>query len=775
MGMTLAAGAEVLSPEAALQRAMAAKEIKMMAPAAVKPRLVFTQKADALPAAYVFDRGADAGYVVVAADDAAVAVLGYSDSGTIDAADMPDGLAYWLEYYAAEIERARAAGISAEATSAPAKASRKAISPMVATRWNQSSPYNNKCPLVGSTRTVTGCVATAMAQVMKYHNWPAKGTGSNSYTWNSTTLSMDFSTVTFDWDNMLNTYGSTATDAQNTAVATLMSACGISVNMNYGTGSSGAVSQYCATALINYFNYDGSLRYLTRDYFGLTEWENEVYNSLADGCPVLYGGQSASGGHEFVCDGYSSDGYFHFNWGWGGMSDGYFKLTSLNPGSQGIGGAGSGAGYNFDQDIIVGIKPYAGQSAGLGVIYNMSDFTVTQTTANLGSTINVSAQFKNGSSFAADSFKPGVAFVDANGNATYAQWRYSNTLSLNAGYYYTSASTYGVTLPSGLADGVYTVTPAYLLSDNWYTMGTALGKVGSVKMTVANGVATFAAPAAATLPQVTEYSFPETLYVGLAYTVNAKIENNGDLECYNTVYGRLTDSSNNTTLLSPMQVDLLAGESMTVDYSGTLSSSLSAGTYKFDFVAETGTDTYTSISDTKEVTINAKPATGTLKITSVSYESGSTVLPKDDLGVKVTLTCSGGVFYGNVDMYIFQNTSGISWSAVTKFPSETLYLNSGDTKELVFNSDFSQGEVGKQYWLIFYQNNSKISAPSDYFITLGDAVSGVDMVEVEAQPAAVELYNLNGQRVDENPAPGHYIMVKRMADGTAASQHVIIK
>lgn len=374
LAAAITAGAAVISPEAALRRVSAGTRVQTMSTSAAVPRLVYTQQAGMEPAAYIFDRGNGAGYMIVSADDEATPLLGYSDTGTVDTYDMPDGLRYWLEYYAAEIESARTTGSSAVVTTFAASAPRKAIAPMISTRWNQSAPFNNKCPQVGSTRTVTGCVATAMAQVMKYHNWPEKGSGSNAYSWNGTTLSLDFSTVTFDWGNMLDVYGSTATEAQNDAVATLMYACGISVDMIYGTGASGAVSEKCGLALVENFNYDASLRTLYRDYYPLDEWEEVVYNSLAEGCPVLYGGQSDSGGHEFVCDGYSSDGYFHFNWGWGGMSDGYFKLTALNPGAQGIGGAGSGAGYNFGQDIVVGIKPFAGQSELPPMLGNKCDF-----------------------------------------------------------------------------------------------------------------------------------------------------------------------------------------------------------------------------------------------------------------------------------------------------------------------------------------------------------------------------------------------------------------
>lgn len=469
MAAFFGANAAQLTPEEALQRAVAAPQAKAMAKpmtAADTPVLVYTEEVNAQPAAYLFDRGEGNGYLIVSADDEVAPLLGYSDAGIIDVTDMPDGLRYWLGYYAAEIENVRTNGTVSVLAASPA---RKAIAPMVATRWNQSAPYNNMCPTSGSDRCVTGCVATALAQVMKYHNWPPKGQGSNSYTWKNSTLSLDFSTVTYDWDNMLDVYDSSATAAQNNAVANLMYSCGIAVNMNYGTGASGAVSKNCGNALVNYFNYDASLRYLERDFYALSDWEDEVYNSLASGCPVLYGGQSESGGHEFVCDGYSSDGYFHFNWGWGGMSDGYFRLTALNPGAQGIGGAGSGAGYNFGQDIIVGIKPYAGQSTFAPVLVNTTDFAIEQTKINLPGSISVAAQVRN-ISYATVAFKLGVGYTDSKGNTAYSVWPYTNVFSLNPGYGYSDPVDYDVTVPSGLADGVYTVKRHLSLTANGMTL-----------------------------------------------------------------------------------------------------------------------------------------------------------------------------------------------------------------------------------------------------------------------------------------------------------------
>lgn len=767
--LTAAVGvnAVVISPEAALQRATASKFYKSVSKQEVSPALIYTEMADEQPAAYVFDYGTRGGYVVVSADDEATPLLGYSTEGLLNPADMPDGLRYWLGYYAAEIDFMRS-NAQPSAIYVPEKASRKAIAPMVATRWNQRAPYNDQCPLVGSTRTVTGCVATAMAQVMKYHNWPAKGKGSNSYSWNNTTLSMDFSTVTFDWDNMLDTYGSGATAAQNAAVATLMSACGISVNMSYGTGASGAVSKNCVNALVNNFDYDGSMRYLTRDYYSLQDWESEVYNSLAAGCPVLYGGQSNSGGHEFVCDGYSSDGYFHFNWGWGGMSDGYFKLTALNPESQGIGGAGSGAGYNFDQDIIVGIKPFAGQSQLSPDLSNRTDFTVNATEVALGATVPMSVSPWNTGSVAV-TFKLGACFTASDGTSLYQQWTRTSDLSLQPGYYYNSL-TYNIVLPSNLSDGEYTVTPVFLADGSWYRLNTKLGLVGSVKMTVADGTATFTAPAPATLPVVTDYSFSHTIYSGMVYNVTGTIENTGDLEFYDAVYGILISSSGNT-LLPPMQVDLQGGESAALDYSGTMPTSIAAGDYQFAFVVKTA-EGYTPISEITNITINAKPDTPQLSLGAVSFVGGSNHVPKNDLGVKTSLTCKSGVYYGTLDMVVFKQVTSSQWSGFAEFPSEMLYLDAGDSQDVVYHSNLTEGNVGETYLLMFYVGNSSFS--TQQFIVL-DAATGVDNIEVSEEAVAVELYNLSGQLVSGKPAPGHYIMVKRSADGTASTGHVIIK
>ena len=301
---------------------------------------------------YVFNVGENNGFVVVSGSDKANEILGYAHTGTIDANKIPDGLNYWLNGFAEEIKLMESAPkTSPFEINETAKSIQKAqtalqfssaISPLLGgIKWNQGEPYNNLSPIIPSTsqRSVTGCVATGMAQVMKYHQWPVKGIRSNSYTTEThkIPLSVDFSATTYDWANMTSTYNTSSTNEQKLAVATLMYHCGVATNMDFAA-SSGTTTSKMATALITHFGYDSNLNLLKRDYYTRKEWINLLKTELNASRPVLYGGLSATAGHLFIFDGYDTNDFFHINWGWGGLSDGYYALTALNPSSQGIGG-----------------------------------------------------------------------------------------------------------------------------------------------------------------------------------------------------------------------------------------------------------------------------------------------------------------------------------------------------------------------------------------------------------------------------------------------------
>lgn len=324
---------------------------------------------------YIFS--SESSFVIVAADDRVKPIIGYSDTNPFVIREDMTNVAYWLDKVNNEIQYVIDNNIEATAEienewktlvngNKPNPKHRASVDALLTTLWNQSAPFNNMCPLYGSERTVTGCAATAMAMVMKYWNWPKTGTGSKSYAEPTFgTLSVDFSSTTYDWENMKDNYNSTYTSTEANAVATLMYHCGVSIEMQYGTSSSGGSGAYpdeVQNALTTYFDYNtATIKNATKDYNGYTyysdsEWMSLLKSELDEERPVLYSGwDTENGGHSFVCDGYDSNDNFHFNWGWGGYCDGYFEIGTLNPGT---GGIGSGSGVYSEQNFIIyGVEP----------------------------------------------------------------------------------------------------------------------------------------------------------------------------------------------------------------------------------------------------------------------------------------------------------------------------------------------------------------------------------------------------------------------------------
>lgn len=376
--------ADDVTPEEALQQATqfvqnrAARGNGPRLAPGVQPKLTLASRVSDL---YVFNVSDDAGFIIVSNDDCAIPVLGYSDSGSFDANNLPDNMRAWLQGYADEIAWAKANHVTKPAN-APMKAALGADIPsMITTFWNQGNPYNKLCPAyqlgAGTENCVTGCVATAMAQVMNYYQWPAKTkTAIPGYTnptrVNGTEMQVNGvpAETSISWTNMHFAYGSycdngggsynksaTYTDAQATAVAQLMWYCGASVEMNYGTSSS-AVIAAVPDALKTYFDYNEKTTHRARLDYTTANWLTMIYYELNNNRPVLYGGQSTGGGHAFVCDGYkyeNTQDYFHINWGWAGLSNGFFTLSALDPEAQGFGGSSTNSGFNYDQEAVIGI------------------------------------------------------------------------------------------------------------------------------------------------------------------------------------------------------------------------------------------------------------------------------------------------------------------------------------------------------------------------------------------------------------------------------------
>lgn len=347
---------------------------------------------------YVFT--AKKGFVVMAADDCVKPILGYSLTAKFVAEDMPENISSWLQGYNDEIQYAIANGVKASANimqawndlinekAGVAKAT-PVVDALVKTTWDQHAPYNNLCPydLDDNERTLTGCVATAMAQIMKYWKYPSQGMGSHSYTPSEHPKHgvqfADFGATTYDWNNMLNSYSGSYSADQANAVATLMYHCGVSVNMDYDysqdntphTGSSSSTYDVIA-ALENYFNYAPCMQYKSKRNYSNEDWIALLKQELDNGRPIQYrGSKTGSGGHSFVCDGYDDRNYFHFNWGWSGNYDGFYSVETMC----------SNAQYTKDQAAIIGIQPISYNEHPTNLVGTVSGRNATLTWTGLES------------------------------------------------------------------------------------------------------------------------------------------------------------------------------------------------------------------------------------------------------------------------------------------------------------------------------------------------------------------------------------------------------
>ena len=417
---------------------------------------------------YIFNIGSHEGYVIAAGDDCAPAILGYADAGYIDVDSMPVNLQSWLEEYAQQIQFMQENGFAS--LKAPELTSSYAvIPPLMTTTWGQDDPYNQNCPdFFSYGKSVTGCVATAMAQVMYYHRANSvPQTTAQIPAYNCRTLWLNGSDTLghihvdaipagspIDWSNMLDSYSGSATTTQKQAVANLMKYCGASVRMNYAnawSGGSGAYSSDVPIALKSFFDYSDQTTLESRsDYPSDDAWESLVYSELRSSHPVYYSGRNSSGGHAFVCDGYDGAGYYHINWGWTSTSDGYFLLTALNPNAQGTGGTSSG--YNQNQAVVINAVPKSiSPSNPVLAVYVSLDKTsaklnpggtlkLTQTVLPRNTTNNTVTWTSSNSSVATVS-SDGVVTAKAVGNATITA-RTSDGSNLSASCYITVSNTF---------------------------------------------------------------------------------------------------------------------------------------------------------------------------------------------------------------------------------------------------------------------------------------------------------------------------------------------
>lgn len=764
--------------------------------------LSYTAKTEAgNPAAYVFNKGHN-GYLVVSGDDLAYPVLGYADKGNFDAENMPPQMKWWLGEYARQIAYATEHGAKQDKESARkvAKVNGEAIAPQIKTKWDQVEPYNNMCPLYGAARTYTGCVATAMAQVMNYWKYPEVGKGKISYDSQSLgkRLSLDFSKRKFDWANMIDTYlPGQYTEAQADAVAYLMKAAGYSVKMDYAQDSSGALAMNIANGLRKYFNYDSNIFYTLREYYSATQWAQMIYDNLKNVGPLLYGGGSMlGGGHSFVCDGYDGNGYFHFNWGWSGMSDGYFSLDALNPSSLGSGGGGGG-GYNFTQDAVFGIQPPTGKPT------EERPLAITQMGSLFGQI--------SGSTLAFGLFvQEGAAWVNYNPTGMKVQFgaiieplgetQGEKKFTLISNKRYNIVPGYGADPTTmkpqvnlndlNLADGKYKFTIAtialeeenaqpvpvlYPYSCYNYVIVEKKGDTYSISV---EDVFTL---------DLKSGEIVGDLYAGCLATVKISLENTADLELTKGFAPVLIYNGSIYYLGESIFVTLKPGEKMTREWvtSFTATQSQVPSTNKdtefyLTFFDEGTYNTYDN-SVYKKVVMKARPSTPQVTVTSAPVIKGAEVKKvkisgrtydvyqvenRMDIPVESNLMLKKGYFSYNVMACVVPLvTSGDGQVAVLTYGSSPMMLTVGEETKFSTNLGFATAEQDKYYQLVMaYEVQgglAALSTPTSIF-QLAD-LSGVEEIEDETLNEAADnrIFNLQGVYVGndlESLPSGIYIV-----------------
>lgn len=753
----MSAFATPLTPQQALSR-LTSMGIRKVGSAGVNSKsfeLAAVERTESGDASlYIYNQVGKEGYLILAADDVAYPVVGYSDSGSFSEANQSPEFRYWLDEYSDQIEYAVANGLVASTSDAP---QRNVIAPMVTTKWNQGNPFNYDCPAINGTKCVTGCVATAMAQVMNYWKYPAKGTGSKSLSVGGTTHTMDLAAKSFDWDNMRNVYANGAyTDAERDAVAYLMKACGFSVNMGYGTSASGAVSINVGSALINNFGYNPNISSEQRQNYTNTQWEELVYGELEAGRPVYYSGHSNSGGHAFVCDGYDGNGFYHFNWGWGGSADGYFRLQALDPDSRGIGG-GAG-GYNIGQAIIAGVQPdMTGESTRLTLTMNgllsayaegSKVYFKNGTASNRGGWFNQTYSTLTGS----------LCAVIRNQNnqtaaSTIVSFNSVNGLKTNYGYYTITAagepaSFCNFTFPESLGNGTYIVTLAFKekSAEQPIPLKAVGGQTNSFKVVKSGSTLT--------IPTIEEKSIDvlsaellSTLYYECPVKIRVKLQNPTDVELTQVLGPLLYTTEGLAFRAEGPMVTLQPGETQTVEWATEfeLESSATAPTETTSYIMYIADYELGNVYDyATNVTMQIVSGTPTLSSSGLKIENATATVQNvpargnvpvynlespENMEMTFNLKNTGSFFGGSVGIAIFDATNGGSSLALWRSIEPGL-IDKNQTQTIKVNGSFTSAQEGVPYMIYpcYLTTAWKLLSADRIFFKWSSANSGVENV-----------------------------------------------
>lgn len=710
------------------------------------------------PYFYIFNK-AEAGYVIVSGDERAYEILGYSDSGSFDLNNMPPNMEEYLNGYTAELKALQQYGLAkpqkttsddAFAAPRPKYANLKeSVAPLLGdVQWNQGDPYNLQCPLDGASRSVTGCVATAMAQIMYYHKWPEKGQGSIVYITRETKkrLTKDFSKSVYDWENMTPLYSSNSTNVEKDAVALLMADCGYSVKMNYTAGESGAYDGDVLIALPKYFDYDPDIRGVGKNTLSNDEWTDIIKNELSENRPVYHTGQSIGGGHAFVCDGYTADDYFHFNWGWGGSQNGNFRLHSLDPGTGGI-GAGSADGYNQHRGIIIGIQKPDGVVHDKEYDLNLRGTlksSVSSADKDDSFTVTVPRVYNDGILF--DGYI-GAALCSLDSTVLGTGRSYQVEGFVYGSYYQELKPTLSVS--QAIEDGNYRIYIVYRPEgeSEWQIMKGRPFSANYLNVSVIKGKVTIKEDASFAPDLELQELTSDNLYCDRIGNISLKVKNNGSE--YTSSLKVSLEYGNTKQAFELPEVTILAEDvfetqisEKVIRFSPTFTSPVEA-TLKLYYDKTNSGDVADELLGSTTVTLNPQPTLSPILklMEKVSFEDNDNV-PKNNVKLAFTIKNYGGYTTNKVYAWIFPEHGGTS---LAYLPPVTIALGKGEQKTYVVSGALSLPN-GRYILKLQYQNSNGGWA---YF---EDSKAKINFNLVDADESSVANAEMSAVQIYPNPA-----------------------
>jgi hypothetical protein len=699
------------------------------------------------PMFYVFTMNANSGFILVAGDDVAKPVLGYSDTGTYD--ENNPNLAYWMETLSQEIADAIENNVSqdeqikaawetfAADNDLPLQSAGDYVEPMIKTKWNQSSPYNDLCPVIADTRTYAGCVATTMAQIMKYYEYPTTRTVTiPSYITGSVSdinIPAVTGSTTYRWSDMNNTYSSSSTDVSKTAVAELIYQCGVSAKMNYTLKNSSASMLNAATALRNYFGYDAGIVCLDRSRYTHFQWIDLLKTELKTNRPIFYAGNGDKGGHAFVCDGYDANGLFHFNWGWSGQSDGYFEITALNPGHVGIGGGASG--YNMRQEMIIGIQPDKGTQPVIRL--GLLKFFASKSSLNsVTETFDLSAgSFCNLTLQRIPNVYLGVILYSQDGFYSDKAIQQKVNLLPNQKWYLRTILA-GYSLPPDLPVGTYKLYPAFGVSpDKLSIMEGDRYIIVDVK---SDGSVTLTENSYSPNLSLISLQAIRTVYYNRKGYFTAEITNNGTAD-YNSNISLYIDDY----IVSLEPVVIPAGATKTVGFSDNISLRPGKRMLSIRYDPDNNPLVYSipsmQLGGSVQVEVKETPTEAPkLSLASTPSFPNNDAVNINEPELTVEIQNTGDLFDGDINVFVFSVNGGQS---ITSFGATNIWLDQNEKQSIRFNNPLNGLKLGGRYmYFVYYSLSNEWVVMSDryYFTAAGDVQSPI----ITSHPQTTAYYEI---------------------------------